>query len=299
MAAGTKVQLRLGGRVVAEVTFHDGELRIGEHVLTISAEAEEDALVARAGESDAWDVARAFFAPELAPRSRAASIADIGEILFANADRGDAALAAEAAEEGAADAAPVGAAPHAVRRPASSLDLPDPEGRFAIREEDLVGGQRPDASLPLTSVELAGETTLFDFAASNDLGFSEPSLTRTLVRGKEPPGQVVRSTAAASSAGSAGHPTALHSAPFASMPERDLVTEGDDEDHFWDLEKELEIASGPARMTAGGPLRSASTDLVVEVVLGSEGLAPQLRAVLRELGAQEQRLPAELRIRRR
>jgi hypothetical protein len=83
------------------------------------------------------------------------------------------------------------------------------------------------------------------------------------------------------------------------MPERDLVTESDDEDDFWDLEKELEIASGRARMSAGAPSRSPGTDLVVEVVLASEGLPPELRAVLREMGTQDQRLPAELRIRRR
>jgi hypothetical protein len=322
MAAGTKVQLRLGGRVVGEVTFHDGELRIGEHVLTISAEGEEDAPVSRTGESDAGN-AGAFMAPEL-PRSRAA-----------------------------------------VRRPAISLDLPDPEGRFEIREEELLAGQRLDAasvlprsseydisgsdsatSPPLTSAELAGETTLFDFAASHDHGFSEPSLTRAPLRAKEPPAQaaeaagplyaglmveragkvervmpfrgsvlvagrsptcdlvppldqVVRRTAAAASAGRAGHPTALPSAAFASMPERDLVTESDDEDDFWDLEKELEVTSGTARLSAGRPSRSAGTDIVVEVVLGSEGLPAELRAVLREMRTREQRLPAELRIRRR
>jgi predicted component of type VI protein secretion system len=427
MAAGTKVQLRLGDRVVAEVAFHGDELRIGEHVLAVSVGGEEDAQAARTGESDAWDAARTYFAPERAPRSRAASIADIGEILFASTGEEDAALVAEAAEAGAASAAPVRAAPHAVRRPATSLDLPDPEGRFAIREEDLVGGQRPDeasilpqfsecdfsgsdsaTSVPFASVELAGETTLFDFAASHDLGLSEPSLARALVGGKDAPAQAaevagplyaglivvragklervvpfdgaelvvgrgptcdlvlstagisrhharfvreaggvrvldldsanglrvngeratehvlqlgdvvaiddyaltlvfdrepldqaVRSAAAPSSEGSAGQPTALHSAPFASMPERDLVTESDDEDHFWDLEKELEIVSRVAPTTAGGPSRSAGTDFVVEVVLGSDGVPPALRAVLLELGAQELRLPAELRIRRR
>ena len=65
MAAGTKVQLRLGDRVVAEVALHDGELRIGEHVLTISVGDEEDALASRTGESDVWEAARACFAPEL------------------------------------------------------------------------------------------------------------------------------------------------------------------------------------------------------------------------------------------
>jgi hypothetical protein len=120
----------------------------------------------------------------------------------------------------------------------------------------------------------------------------------TLVLDREPLDQAVRSGAAASSAGSAGHPTARHSALFVSMPERDLVTESDDEDHFWDLEKELEIVSGQATTTAGSPSRSAGTGLAVEVVLGGEDLPLALRAALRELGAQALRLPAELRIRR-
>jgi predicted component of type VI protein secretion system len=120
----------------------------------------------------------------------------------------------------------------------------------------------------------------------------------TLVLDREPLDWAVRSGATASSAGSAGQLAARHSAPFASMPERDLVTESDDEDHFWDLEKELEIVSGPVTTTARSPSRSAGTDFAVEVVLGGEDLPPALRAALRELGAQALRLPAELRIRR-
>jgi hypothetical protein len=399
MAAGTKVQLRLGDRVVAEVAFHNGELRIGEHVLTISVGDEEDALASRTGESNVWDAARDCFAPELpelAPRSRAASTADIGEILFA-AGEGDATLVAEAAEERAAGAAPVGAAPHAVRRPAISLDLPDrrpaisldlpdPEGRFAIREEDLVGGLRPNAASvlprfseyararvrgeepPAQAAELAGPLyaglivahagkvvrvvpfhgaeLVVGCGSTCDLVLPTAGISRhharfvreaggvrvldldsaqglrvngqraiehvlqlgdvvaiddyalTLVLDREPLDQAVRSGAAASSAGSAGHPTARHSALFVSMPERDLVTESDDEDHFWDLEKELEIVSGQATTTAGSPSRSAGTGLAVEVVLGGEDLPLALRAALRELGAQALRLPAELRIRR-
>ena len=389
MAAGTKVQLRLGDRVVAEVALHDGELRIGEHVLTISVGDEEDALASPTGESAAWEAARACFAPELpelAPRSRAASTADIGEILFANAGEGDAALVAEAAEEGAASAAPLGAAPHAVRRPAISLDLPDPEGRFAIREEDLVGGHRPDAAsilprvseyararvrgkeplaqgaglvaplyagliveragkvervVPFHGAELvvgcgstcdlvlptagisrhharfmreAGGVRVLDLDSATGLRVNGERATEhvlqlgdvvaigdyalTLVLDREPLDWAVRSGATASSAGSAGHPTARHSALFVSMPERDLVTESDDEDHFWDLEKELEIVSGQATTTAGSPSRSVGTGLAVEVVLGGEDLPPALRAALRELGGQALRLPAELRIRR-
>src|SRR5262245_270461 len=97
MAAGTKVQLRLGDRVIAEIAFRNGELRIGEHVLTISVGEGEDAPASRPAENDVWEAARACFAPdlpELAPRSHAASAADSGEIPFA-AGKGPVAEVAE------------------------------------------------------------------------------------------------------------------------------------------------------------------------------------------------------------
>ena len=332
-----------------------------------------------------WATARACFAPELpelAPRSRAASTADSGEIPFAT---GEGPLA-EAADERAAGAAPVGAGPHAGRRPAISLDLPDPEGRFAIEEEDLVGGQRPDAAsilprfseyararvrgqeppaqaaeladplyarlivaragkvervVPFHGAELvvgsaptcdlvlptagisrhhalfvreAGGVRVLDLDSAHGLRVNGERATEhvlqfgdvvaiddyalTLLIDPEPLDHAVRSGAAASSVGSAGQRTARHSAPLVSMPERDLVTESDDQD-LWDLEKELEIVSGQATTTAGSPSRSAGTGLAVEVVLGDEDLPPALRAALRKLGAQALHLPAELRIRRR
>ena len=83
------------------------------------------------------------------------------------------------------------------------------------------------------------------------------------------------------------------------MPERDLVTEGDEEDHAADLEKELEIVAAAVAVPAGGATRSSDTDWVVEVVLATAELPPELRAVLHELRAEALRLPAELRIRRR
>jgi len=62
---------------------------------------------------------------------------------------------------------------------------------------------------------------------------------------------------------------------------------------------ELEIAAVVLTTSVEAPSQSPSTDWIVEVVLSREGLPPALRAVLRELGEQELRLPAELRIRRR
>ena len=325
MAARTKVQLRLGDRVVAEIAFHNGEFRIGEHVLTISVGDGEDAQASRTGESDVWETARACFAPELpelAPRSRAAST-HTGNILFAAAES----PAAEVAEERAASAAPVGPAPPAGRPPAISLDLPDPEGRFAI-EADLVGRQRPDAAsilprfseyararvrgqvapaqaaeladplyagliveragkvervVPFHGAELvvgsgptcnlvlptagisrhhalflreAGAVRVLDLDSAHGLrvngeratervlqfgdvvAIDDYALAFVLVLDREPLDHAVRSGAAASSVGSVGQPTARHSAPLVSLPERDLVTESDDED-LWLLEKEL------------------------------------------------------------
>jgi pSer/pThr/pTyr-binding forkhead associated (FHA) protein len=487
MAAGTKVQLCLGGRVVTEVGFRDGELRIGrmkendlvinnlavsrfhavlrrvgegyeiedlgsengttvagvpvrgtapvlpgaelgigKHVVTILAGGEGDAPAPRTGKSDVWDAAQTYFAPELAPRGSAGSGPEIAEARLADADEEDAVGAAEVVEEDDVSAASGEAEPDAVRLLAISLDLPDPEGRFAFGEDDLLLGPEagsisppaPEfdisasesvAPVPPASEELVGEAALFDFAARNDLGLSEPSLARAAaVRASEPPAraaalagplhaglivarggrvervvpfrgaelfvgrgptcdlvlatagisrrharfvregerlrvfdlgsanglrvngerateqvlqlgdvvviddyaltfvldrepldQAVRSAAAPSSTGSAGHLTLLHGAPFASMPERELVTESDDEDHDADVEKELESLAALATTPAGGPSGSAGTDFVVEVVLGSEGLPPVLHAALRELGVQELRLPAALRIRRR
>ena len=228
---------------------------------------------------------------------------------------------------------------YADRRPAISLDLPDPEGRFAIGEEDLVGGQRPDAASilprfsehaqarvrgkepPAQAAELAGPLyagliveragkvervvclprrgagrwlagrpviwccrlrasppprtlrarsrgrartrsrlgqglrvngeratehvlQLGDVVAINDYALTLVLDREPLDRGRSQPGPPLRH------AGSAGHLTArARRSPFESMPERDLVTESDDEDHFWDL------GEGTARSCRDKPRR--------------------------------------------
>ena len=479
MAAGTKVQLRLGDRVVTEVGFRDGEIRIGrmkendlvinnlavsrfhavlrqvgeayeiedlgsengtwvagvqvrgtaplppgaqvgigKHVLTLLAGGEGAAPVRSGGKSDAWDAAQTYFAPALAPRFDAAP--EIGEAIATEAEEGEAALVTEAVEEGSeAHAVPAEELPAfpAVRALATSLDLPDPEGRFAFGDDDLLVGAGTEASAllpaasefdisasesvltaPAAAAPVGHETALFDFGASKDLGVSEPSLVRagappaaglyagliveragkvervvafhgtelvagrgptcdvvlstagisrrharfvregdqlrvfdlgsanglrvngaratehvlrlgdvvaiddyalTFVLDREPLEQAVRSASAASAPSGEGHLTILHSAPFSSMPERDLVTESDDDDPVVDAEKELEIVvGGSAGLAAAAPLAS-TTDWVVEVVLSGEELPPALRAVLRELDTEGLRLPAELRIRQR
>jgi predicted component of type VI protein secretion system len=190
---------------------------------------------------------------------------------------------------------------------------------------ELVVGRGPTCDLVLSTagisrrharfVREADRLRVFDLGSANGIRVNGERATEqvlelgevvsiddyalTFVLDREPLDQVVRSAAAASPAGPAGHRTVLHDAPLASMPERDLVTESDDDGHAADVEKELEIVA--ARAT-GRPLdlsQISGTDWVVEVVLATEGLPPELRAVLRERDAQELRLPAELRIRRR
>jgi hypothetical protein len=360
-----------------------------------------------------WDAAQTYFAPELAPRGSAVPVSAIGAAPLADADELGAVLVTEVVEEVVASGAVA-----AVARPvATALDLPDPEGRFAFGEDELVvglasgaGSILPTASefdisasesgapVPPLAAERGDEAALFDFATRKDLGLSEPSLVRapaapagplyagliverggkvervvplhgpelvvgrgpscdlvlvtagisrrharfvreaeslrvfdlgsanglrvngvraaehllqlgdvvaiddyalTFVLDREPLDRAVRSAAVAAPMGDRGQLTVLHGAPFASMPERDLVTESDEEDHAAELEKELEILAAAVVVPAGGATRSSDTDWVVELVLGSEGLPPALRALLRELGTSELRLPAALRIRRR
>jgi pSer/pThr/pTyr-binding forkhead associated (FHA) protein len=474
MAAGTKVQLRLGERVVSEVPFSADELRIGrmkendlvvnnlavsrfhavlrkvgagfevedlgsengtfvdgvrirgcaplpsgaeigigKHVLTIRSGAEPAVAPARAVKSDAWDAAQTYFAPELAPR--------LDPLEEATAE-----ATLEAACGAASDALPASAVPSAgpapgaesleplrpERRPAAALDLPDPEERFAFGEDELASVPLAPSLAPavpeagaLPAVERGGETALFDFAASTDLGLSEPSLARVaaaravepstvgapsaplhaglivaragriecvtplrgseLVAGRspgcdlvlgaagisrrharfvrdggalrvldlgsangiavngervkervlavgdvvtiddytltyvldhEPIEQAVRSAAAPSTPGT-GHVTVLHEAPFASIPERDLIVDADEDDG--DLEKEplVEAERGTLR-TRAGVAPALGEEWVVEVVLRADGLPAELRGALAKLGSSALRVPAELRIRR-
>ena len=485
MAAGTKVQLRLGDRVVSEALFRDAELRIGrmkendlvinnlavsrfhavlrrvgvaieiedlgsengtylngapvrgtavvppaaeigigKHVLTIQAGGEVAPGLPRPAKSDAWDAGQTYFAPELAPRAVPAPALGTDE----GSERSEAGAAEPLAPavEGLAVELAVGVAiARAARPPAASFDLPDPDGRFAFGEDELLGvfsedvpylmpvvefdvsAPEVEAAVGLQPVERGGETALFDFGASSDLGLSEPSLARadgarsgrvpgppealyagliverggrvervvpfrggelivgrgascdlvlgaagisrrharfvreagevrvldlgsanglrvngepatqrplqvgdvvaiddytlTYVLDREPLDQAVRSAAGApAGAATTGQVTVLQNAPLASIPERDLVVESDEEERPEELEKELEIVAElgtqPPREASSG---AAASGWVVEVVLATEGLPKALRDALRELSAQELRLPAELRLRRR
>ncbi len=256
MAAGTKVQLRLGDRVVAEVAFHGDEMRIGrmkendlvinnlavsrfhavlrrvgeafevedlgsengtfvagiavrgaalvpsgaeltigKHVLSIQARGDGNTQPPRAGRSDVWDAAQTYFAPDLAPRAAdpasEASPASTPEAALAHDDE-DEVVAVQALEGSAANAAVAVAVEAAARAPAVSLDLPDPEGLFAFGEDELVVPPAPvlaapefDVCAPETAAcvspvpaEVGGQTALFDFGGTADLGLSDRSLAR-------------------------------------------------------------------------------------------------------------------------
>lgn len=481
MAAGTKVQLRLGDRVVAEVAFRGDELRIGrmkendlvinnlavsrfhavlrrvgeafeiedlgsengsfvngipvrgtalvpngaeltigKHVLTIRAAGGGNTQPPSTGRSDVWDAAQTYFAPDLAPRAAIEAGLPSGHEPMAPHEPEDEVVAAEALEEGAELVGAEVVAIVAARAPATSLDLPDPEGLFAFGDEDvampapLVAAlaapefdvSAPEAAALPVRTELGGQTALFDFGATNDLGLSDPSLARaaaaklveppstaatplyagvivarggkvervvpfrgddlmvgrsprcavmlatagvsrrharivregesfrvldlgsangirvngeltgerllqlgdvigiddytlTFVLDRQPLDEAVRSAPAAPIDGTPGHMTVLHSAPFSSMPERDLVTASDEDDLPLDVDKRLEIATEVVTAAPAKGLLSERTEWVVEVVLATDALPPALRDVLRELDAEELCLPAQLRLRRR
>ena len=112
----------------------------------------------------------------------------------------------------------------------------------------------------------------------------------TFVLDREPVDGMVRAAAPA-----LAEPRA--SAPVLGMPERDLVTEAEEEGGPADLEKPLELAAIPA--AALHVLPGDETAWHFEITLASERLPAALRRALRELGEDELRLPAELRLVRR
>jgi pSer/pThr/pTyr-binding forkhead associated (FHA) protein len=248
MAAGTKVQLRLGERVVAEVSFREDELRIGrmkendlvinnlavsrfhavlrrvgegfeiedlgsengtfvngvptqgrvalapgaeiaigKHVLSIRTGADDENLPAprpqpASQKSDAWDAGQTYLMPGAPAAPAAAQEAEPHLDAPAEAE-----VLAEAMEEPESDVS----AAAADRAPAVAHERPDPEGLFAFGEEELqlappaaVVEPAPelvaefDVAAPEAAAEPKRQTALFDFAATDDLGLSEPSLAR-------------------------------------------------------------------------------------------------------------------------
>jgi hypothetical protein len=122
--------------------------------------------------------------------------------------------------------------------------------------------------------------------------------TLTFVVDRDPLDGAVRAVPAAPASG-AGNVTALLDATGAAMVEEDLVMTAGEELEPLDAEKELEIVAEAAAeaVLAAGP--GAAGEWVVEVVIGADRLPRALAAALAELGRDELRLPAELRLRRR
>jgi pSer/pThr/pTyr-binding forkhead associated (FHA) protein len=123
--------------------------------------------------------------------------------------------------------------------------------------------------------------------------------TLTFVIDNEPLDAVVRTAAPAAAAENAPHVTVLHDAPLAAMMEQDVLTATEEDGAPLDVEKELEIV---AEAGTAPPLAAAqllADDWIVEVVVSAEQLPKPLRTVLAQLGGDELRLPAELKLRRR
>jgi len=189
---------------------------------------------------------------------------------------------------------------------------------------ELVVGRAPGCGIVLASAGVSRRHARFvrqgerlqvkDLGSANGIRVNgEPAKARTLSAGdvvgiddytltyvldREPVDGVVR--ASAQHRGDAEHHTVFAEAPAVAMPERDLVLETDDEDAPVDWEKELERAAELATDSAA-PVRAEllEGEWVVEVAIATERLPAALRAALRELGEDELRLPAELRLSRR
>jgi pSer/pThr/pTyr-binding forkhead associated (FHA) protein len=117
--------------------------------------------------------------------------------------------------------------------------------------------------------------------------------TVTFVLDREPVESVVR--AAKPPAAGTKSRTQFEPAP-AAMSERDLVLEAEDESLLVDAEKELELAESLAPARGAGEVAASWR---FEIAIASERLPAALRRALAELGEDELRLPAELRLVRR
>jgi pSer/pThr/pTyr-binding forkhead associated (FHA) protein len=264
MAPVTKVQLRLGDRIVAEVPWRGDELRIGrmkendlvinnlavsrfhavlrrvgdgfeiqdldsengtlldgvrvegtrplapgaeltvgKHTLVLRDGEQAAAPVPPTRKSDAWDAAQTYFAPELAARALPRDPPSAAPAVPSAPDE-EAVVGAEGGEDVASTAL---AASSPAPREATAHHLPDPAGLFAFGEEDLALAPpavvevpaRYAAEFDVAAAEVApaaaeaapaagtagGQTALFDFGATDDLGLSDPSLARMVPRAPE------------------------------------------------------------------------------------------------------------------
>jgi pSer/pThr/pTyr-binding forkhead associated (FHA) protein len=197
-------------------------ITIGKHTLTVRSGGEAGVRPAlaqgaarppqgQAGKSDVWDAAQTYFVAGPAPRDAVEEEA-VAVAIEAERDDDSAAEAVEAVEEAAALVEP----PQPPRAEPLPLDLPDDDGALAFDEDELVGEAAPDpvaaeaagatvepaelepldelsppepvASPAPPRTEAGGQTALFDFGLSEDLGLSDRSLARAaLGRAAAPP----------------------------------------------------------------------------------------------------------------
>lgn len=203
-------------------------ITIGKHTLAVRSDAGARpaavpaAPLPQAGKSDVWDAAQTYFVAAPAPRDEAEDEEVVAVASEAERDEEGAAEAVEALEE---PGAPFEPAPP-LRVEPLPLGLPDDDGALAFDEDELVGEAAPDpvaaeaaavapeaAAAARVSVEPAGlealevlddvapaltpaparaeaggQTALFDFGLTDDLGLSDGSLARAaLGRAAAPP----------------------------------------------------------------------------------------------------------------
>jgi pSer/pThr/pTyr-binding forkhead associated (FHA) protein len=119
--------------------------------------------------------------------------------------------------------------------------------------------------------------------------------TVTFVLDREPVEDVVRSAPMPAGAVKCRAPVEAADAPVV-MSERDLLLEAEDESLLVDAEKELERSASRAAASAGADVAASWR---FEIAIATERLPAALRRALAELGEDELRLPAELRLVRR
>jgi pSer/pThr/pTyr-binding forkhead associated (FHA) protein len=186
---------------------------------------------------------------------------------------------------------------------------------------EIVAGRAPDCDLVLAAggvsrrhVRFVREDDAFrvlDLASANGIRVNGKQVesaalavgdvvgiddyTVTFVLDHEPVEGVVRAVQAPAGAAKCRAPLEAAAAPVA-MCERDLLLDADDDSVLVDAEKELELSASLAAANAGA---DGAASWRFEIAIAAERLPAALRRALAELGEDELRLPAELRLVRR
>jgi pSer/pThr/pTyr-binding forkhead associated (FHA) protein len=186
---------------------------------------------------------------------------------------------------------------------------------------EIVAGRAPDCDLVLAAggvsrrhVRFVREDDAFrvlDLASANGIRVNGKKVesaalavgdvvgiddyTVTFVLDHEPVEDVVRAVQAPARAAKRPAPREAAAVPVA-MCERDLLRDAEDEGLLVDAEKELELSASLAAANAGA---DEAASWRFEIAIAAERLPAALRRALAELGEDELRLPAELRLVRR